>query len=62
MSTDEYRRVTKKLKEESMCKNCGHNGDMHSDEEYTHTGECFIKLKDGSFCGCEEFVSLGADE
>lgn len=38
------------------CKNCGHNGNMHSDGDYTHTGGCFTKLENGSFCDCEKFI------
>lgn len=45
-----------------ICKNCGHNGDMHSDGECTLTSECFIELKPGVFCDCKEFVPVLEDE
>lgn len=44
------------------CKNCKHEGDMHSNEYNTHIGECYIKLEDGSFCHCKEFVNVLTDE
>ena len=43
------------------CKNCGHAASMHSDNLYTHTGECFIQLEDGSFCKCKEFETQEDD-
>ena len=45
----------------SKCK-CGHDGGMHSDGDYTHTGECVVQVNkfDGKieemFCECDNFT------
>ena len=68
MSTDEFRAVTKHLRDKDKCQNCGHEGSMHSDGvNYTHTGECFTEIGIGDdgksiWCDCKKFVPLGDKE
>ena len=41
----------------NKCKNCGHSAFMHSDStENTHTGECFVIIKNKEFCKCKQFI------
>jgi hypothetical protein len=54
--------------DKTICANCGHLGSMHSDGNYTHTGECFTQLNPeidvssnkAKFCKCKKFVSKKA--
>lgn len=39
-----------------FCVTCGHGGDMHSDGENTHCGECMIRNPEGSYCNCKKFI------
>ena len=41
-----------------ICENCGHSGDMHSDGEYIHTGECCVEIGIEEFCDCKEFEGI----
>lgn len=45
-----------------FCVTCGHGGDMHSDQEHTHCGECIIMNPDGSFCHCKKFIDKDDDD
>ena len=54
------------MDKKDTCKNCGHSGSMHSDNEYTHTVECVCETSIGVYCNCMKFepseVSSKANE
>ena len=37
------------------CKNCGHDGKRHTDNEYTHVGGCVQHLGGDKWCTCKKF-------
>lgn len=38
------------------CETCGHNGDMHSDGDETHSGDCKVMFPEGDFCKCQIYI------
>ena len=46
----------------SICKNCGHNGEMHSDGNHNHIGECYQNMGNGKLCDCKKFIYSEASE
>lgn len=40
----------------NKCKSCGHEGEMHSDGEHNHAGECYHDLGNGKWCDCKLFL------